>query len=94
MPYSQTDAQLSYKFFKKKDLQFKFSIKNMFDTGVQTYNNTNSYSKIEDVPTGSNPRSRFSLGANATNKYDPDIDQVVFKSFAGRTISISLNYDF
>lgn len=94
MPYAQTDAQLSYKFFKEKDLQLKFSIKNMFDAGVQTYNNTNSYSKIEDVPVGSNPRSRYSLGANATNKYDPDIDQVVFKSWIGRTISLSLNYDF
>ena len=94
MPYSVTDAQMSYKFFKKKDLQLKFSIKNMFDTGVQTYNNANSYSKIEDVPTGSNPRSRYSLGANASNKYDEDIDQVVFKSWTGRTFSVSVNYEF
>ncbi|MNY72671.1 hypothetical protein D3C86_2112810 [compost metagenome] len=69
-------------------------MKNIFDAGIETYNNTNSYSKIINVPAGSNPRERYNLGAGATNKYDEDIDQVVFKAWSGRTISVSLNYSF
>ncbi|RKR04950.1 TonB-dependent receptor [Flavobacterium sp. 90] len=94
MPYAITDAQVSYKFFKERNLELKFSMKNMFDTGINTYNNTNSYSTITDVPYGANPRDRYSLGAGATKKYDEDIDQVVFKAKSGRTLSLSLNYRF
>lgn len=93
-PYAITDAQVSFKFFKEKNLELKCSMKNIFDAGIETYNNTNSYSKITDVPYGSNPRERFNLGAGATDKYDEDIDQVVFKAWSGRTISVSLNYGF
>lgn len=94
MPYAVTDAQVSYKFFKEKNLELKCSIKNMFDAGIQTYNNANSYSHLEDFSMGSNPRSQFSLGANASKKYDQDIDQVMFKAWSGRTISVSVNYSF
>jgi TonB-dependent receptor len=93
-PYAITDAQVSYKFFKERNLELKCSIKNMFDAGIETYNNANSYSKIEDVPTGSNPRERFSLGAGATTKFDQDLDREVFKAKNGRTISVSVNYSF
>ena len=93
-PYAITDAQVSYRFFKEKNLELKCSMKNIFDTGIETYNNTNSYSQTTDVPYGSNPRERFNLGAGATKKYDEDIDQVVFKAWSGRTISVSLNYRF
>ncbi|MFB3387584.1 TonB-dependent receptor domain-containing protein [Flavobacterium sp. LAR06] len=93
-PYAITDAQVSYRFFKEKNLELKCSMKNIFDAGIETYNNTNSYSKTTDVPYGSNPRERYSLGAGATDKYDEDIDQVVFKAWSGRTISVSLNYRF
>ncbi|PAM96273.1 TonB-dependent receptor [Flavobacterium sp. IR1] len=94
MPYALTDAQVSYKFFKERNLELKFSVKNMFDAGIETYNNVNSYSHIQDVEYGSNPRDRYSLGANASKKYDENIDQVVFKAFSGRTLSFSLNYTF
>jgi TonB-dependent receptor len=94
MPYAITDAQVSYKFFKEKNLELKCSMKNIFDTGIETYNNNNSYSQTTDVPYGVNPRERYSLGAGATNKYDEDIDQVVFKAKSGRTFNISLNYNF
>ena len=93
-PYAITDAQVSYKFFKEKNLEVKCSLKNMFDVGIETYNNANSYSKIEDVPPGSNPRERYSLGAHATDKYDQDLDQEIFKAKNGRTFSLSLNYSF
>ena len=69
-------------------------MKNLFDAAIKTYDNSNSYSHIENVPVGSNPRDRYSLGANATNKYDEDIDKVLFKAKSGRTISVSLSYSF
>ena len=93
-PYAVTDAQVSYKFFKERNLEVKCSFKNLFDTGIETYNNANSYTKIEDVPSGSNPRSRFSLGEGATTKFDQDLDREVFKAKNGRTISVSINYSF
>ncbi|MEP6806063.1 MAG: TonB-dependent receptor [Flavobacterium sp.] len=93
-PYAVTDAQVSYKFFKERNLELKCSMKNMFDAGIETYNNANSYSKIEDVPEGTNPRARFSLGAGATTKFDQDLDREVFKAKNGRTISVSVNYSF
>lgn len=93
-PYAVTDAQVSYKFFKERNLEVKCSFKNLFDAGIETYNNANSYSKIEDIPGIANPRERFSLGEGATDKYDQDLDREVFKAKNGRTISISLNYSF
>ncbi|TDO73243.1 TonB-dependent receptor [Flavobacterium chryseum] len=93
-PYAVTDAQMSYKFFKERNLEVKFSMKNLFDASIETYNNANSYSKTEDVSTGSNPRAYKSLGAGATTKFDQDLDREVFKAKNGRTISISLNYSF
>lgn len=93
-PYAITDAQISYKFFKEKNLELKFSAKNLFDEGIETYNNGNSYSHITDAPIGSNPRAMFSLGAGATKKFDEDIDREIFKAKNGRTLSLSINYSF
>ncbi|WKL50574.1 TonB-dependent receptor [Flavobacterium pectinovorum] len=94
-PYGITDAQVSYKFFKERNLEVKCSMKNLFDSGIETYNNNNSYTKKVDLPSGStNPRERLALGAGATDKFDQDIDQEVFKAKNGRTISISINYSF
>lgn len=94
MPYTITDAQVSYKFFKEKNMELKCGIKNMFDSPIETYNNRNSYSHIEDVPVGTNPRDRYTLGAGATDKYDEGIDRKVFKAWSGRTLSLSVNYSF
>lgn len=94
MPYAVTDAQISYKFFKEKNLELKLGIKNLFDTAIETYNNANSYSKIQDFDYGSNPRDQTALGAGATDKYDPYIDRKLFKAWSGRTISFSMNYSF
>jgi TonB-dependent receptor len=93
-PYAITDAQVSYKFFKERNLELKCSLKNLLDSSIETYNNFNSYSKKEEVPFGTNPRAQFVLGAGATDKYDQDIDQELFKAKNGRTISVSLNYSF
>ena len=94
MPYAVTDMQMSYKFFKEKNLEVKLGIKNLFDTAIETYNNANSYSKIKDYEYGSNPRDQKGLGSGATNKYDPDIDRKMFKAYNGRSVSISVNYSF
>jgi TonB-dependent receptor len=93
-PYGITDAQVSYKFFREKNLEFKCGVKNLFDTAIETYNNTNSYTKIKEGEYGRNPRDQFGLGAGATNKYDEGIDNQTFKAWTGRTISLSVNYTF
>lgn len=94
LPYSVTDAQVSYKFFKEKNLELKCGIKNLFDSAIETYNNKNSYTKILDFEYGDNPRNQFGLGAGATKKYDKGIDDKVFKAWSGRTVSLSINYTF
>jgi len=92
-PYGITDAQVSYKFFKERNLELKCSLKNLLDTGIETYNNLNSYSK--NVPSEStNPRERWGLGAGATDKFDENLDQEMFKAKNGRTISLSVSYSF
>nr|WP_199001788.1 carboxypeptidase-like regulatory domain-containing protein [Flavobacterium sp. ASV13] len=93
-PYAVTDAQVSYKFFKEKNMEVKLGLKNLFDTAMETYNNANSYSKDVDYVYGSNPRDQKALGAGATKKYDEDIDRNIFKAWNGRSINLSLNYSF
>ena len=95
MPYSVTDMQVSYKFFKERNLELKCGVKNLFDTAIETYNNFNSYSKVTDYQVGmTNPRDMKSLGTGASNKYDEGIDTVKFKAWTGRTINFSINYSF
>jgi hypothetical protein len=95
-PYAITDAQISYKFFKERNLELKCSLKNLFDSGIETYNNTNSYSKINNNAASGTipPREKRSLGAGATDKYNENMDQEMFKAKNGRTISLSVNYSF
>jgi TonB-dependent receptor len=94
-PYAVTDAMVSYKFFKEKNLELKLSGQNIFDRVLETYNNQNSYSKIaEGVPNGSNPREFLTLAPGTTNKYDEDTDRKLFKAYTGRTFKISINYSF
>lgn len=94
MPYGITDAQISYKFFKDKNLEFKCGVKNLFDTAIETYSNMNSYTKTKDDYQGKNPREQFGLGAGASKKYDEGIDNKFFKAWSGRTLSFSVNYSF
>ncbi|PWB27679.1 TonB-dependent receptor [Flavobacterium sp. HTF] len=94
MPYSVTDAQMSYKLGKEKNIELKFGIKNLFDTAIETYNNKNSYSKLVPFDINGNPRDQRVLGAGATDKYDPDIDRKLFKAWSGRSFNFSINYSF
>lgn len=92
MPYSVTDAQVSYQFFREKNLELKLGVRNLFDSPVETYNNSNSYTKIKEEFL--NPRDRYDLGAGASDKYDEGIDRKLFKAWSGRTISLTVNYNF
>ncbi|RWW91744.1 TonB-dependent receptor [Flavobacterium cerinum] len=94
MPYGITDAQISYKFFKDKNLELKCGVKNLFDTAIETYSNVNSYTKGVKDYQGKNPRDQFTLGAGATDKYDEGIDNKFFKAWSGKTLSLSVNYSF
>lgn len=94
MPYSVTDAQVSYKFFKERNFELKCGVKNLFDSPIKTYNNGNSYSRSLDVAIDTNPRGQRGLGAGATDKYDEGIDRQVFKAWNGRTVNLSVNYSF
>lgn len=96
MPYSTTDAQVSYKFFKEKNLELKCGIKNLFDSPIETYNNFNSYrGKIrEDYEIGDNPRDRYTLVSGASKKYDEGIDRKLYKAWNGRTVNLTVTYNF
>jgi len=95
-PYAVTDAQVSYKFFKEKNLEIKVSGQNIFDRIIETYNNQNSYSEPVGgiVPGTKNYRDQFTLTPGATKKYDENIDRVLFKAHTGSTFKITLNYTF
>lgn len=93
-PYATTDAQVYYKFFKDRNFEVKFSTRNLFDSTYETYNNQNSYSKIIPGEYGRNPRDQFGLGSGATKRYDEGIDRIRFRSWVGRTLTLSLNYTF
>lgn len=95
-PYSQTDAQVSYKLLKERNLEIKCSATNIFDRPIETYNNENSYKVLnENFEAGvSNPRDRYSLSSGATKRYDENLDNKLFKAWMGTTISLTLNYAF
>jgi hypothetical protein len=95
MPYSITDAQISYRFLKDRNLELKFGVRNLFDSAIETYNNGTSYSRNIDLPIGSGSlRDRFGLVKGATDKYDEGIDRVLFKAWNGRTVNLTLNFTF
>lgn len=96
MPYSTSDAQVSYKLFKEKNLELKCGIKNLFDSPIETYNNFNSYrGKIrEDYEIGDNPRDRYTLVSGASDRYDEGIDRKLYKAWTGRTINLTVTYNF
>jgi TonB-dependent receptor len=96
MPYAVTDAQVSFKFLKDHNLELKCSIQNLFDRPIETYNNYNSYSDVnEDFETGTdNPRDRYNLIPGSTRHYDEGIDRKLYKAWTGTTIRLNLAYSF
>lgn len=94
-PYAVADAQLSYKLLKDKNLEIKFNAKNIFNRVIEYYNNYNSYSvQTVDGNTIAATREGLGLMPGATDKYDKDIDKVLFRAYRGRTLGLSINYTF
>jgi outer membrane receptor protein involved in Fe transport len=92
-PYAVADAQLSYKFLKDRNLEVKLNARNLFNRVKEFYNNYNSYS----VSKGGNlqtEREMLELLPGATDKYDKNIDKILFRAYSGRIFGVSVNYTF
>jgi len=92
-PYAVADAQISYKFLKERNLEVKFNARNLFNRVKEFYNNYNSYS----VSNGENlqtEREMLTLLPGATDKYDKNIDKILFRAYSGRMLGLSVNYTF
>lgn len=93
--YAVADAQISYKFLRNRNLEVKLNIRNLFNRVKEYYNNYNSYVNKKDA--GSNQetiRESMELIPGATNKYDKDIDKILFRAYSGRIFGLSVNYTF
>lgn len=92
-PYSQLDAQLSYKFLKPK-IELKFNAGNLLDQKIQYYNNSFSYRQAtpeDHLPIDAT--DRFLLKPGFTDNYEKG-DDITFSQKIGRTFSFQLIYDF
>ena len=90
MPREQIDAQISYKFFKKR-LEVRVNAGNLLNTASTFFANTGSYDYVKFTPgTGDNG---LRLKEGFTDKYEEG-DQIRFKQTFGRTYSTSLTYNF
>ncbi|UKB77859.1 TonB-dependent receptor [Chryseobacterium sp. MEBOG07] len=95
-PYAVADAQISYKFLRNKNFEVKLNIRNLFNRVKEYYNNFNSYLAAKDGG-GSNvgtEREAWELLPGATDKYDKNIDKIMFRAYSGRMLSLSVNYTF
>ncbi|AZA86079.1 TonB-dependent receptor [Chryseobacterium shandongense] len=94
-PYAVADAQISYKLLRDKNLEIKFNVRNLFNRVKEFYNNFNSYSVFKGSGTDyQTEREALELLPGATDKYDKDIDRVLFRAYNGRTFGLSVNYTF
>lgn len=92
-PYAVADAQISYKFLRNRNLEVKFNARNLFNRVKEFYNNYNSYS----VPKGGasqTEREMLELLPGATDKYDKNIDKILFRAYSGRIFGLNVNYTF
>lgn len=94
-PYAVADAQIAFKFLKKKNLEIKFNAKNLFDRVKEYYNNFNSYMVSRGVGSEFGTiRESLGLLPGATDKYDKDIDKIIFRARTGRTFGMSISLTF
>lgn len=92
-PYAVADAQLSYKFLRNRNLEVKFNARNLFNRVKEFYNNFNSYS-VSKGGGLQTEREMLELLPGATNKYDKNIDKILFRAYSGRIFGLSVNYTF
>lgn len=94
-PYAVADAQVSYKLLKDKNLEIKFNVRNMFNRVREYYNNFNSYSVYKGGGSSyDTQRESQGLLPGATDKYDKNIDKILFRAYNGRTYGMSVSYTF
>lgn len=92
-PYAVADAQIAYKFLRNKNMEVKFNIRNIFNRVKEYYNNYNSYS-VSKGGTSETEREMWELLPGATDKYDKNIDKILFRAYSGRIFGVSVNYTF
>lgn len=91
MPRSQVDAQVAYKFLKKR-LEVKMNIGNIFNKYATYYRNLGSYMP-NPAAIGNLSESPVILKPGFSNKFE-DGDVITFRQAFGRTYSTSLTYNF
>lgn len=92
-PYAVADAQISYKFLRDRNLEVKFNARNLFNRVKEFYNNFNSY-LVAKGGASQTERELWELLPGATDKYDENIDKILFRSYSGRMLGLSVNYTF
>ncbi|UOU97021.1 TonB-dependent receptor [Chryseobacterium daecheongense] len=92
-PYAVADAQIAYKFLRNKNMELKLNIRNLFNRVKEYYNNYNSYS-VSNGGALETEREMWELLPGATNKYDKNIDKILFRAYSGRIFGLSVNYTF
>jgi len=94
LPYAVADAQISYKMLKDKNLEIRLNAKNIFNRVIEYYNNNNSYSAADATPGFVTTRESMHLIPGATDKYERNIDKVLFRAYRGRTFGLNISYTF
>lgn len=92
MPREQIDAQVSYKFLKKK-LELKLNFGNLLNAASTFFVNTGSYEKNPDSRPGDLSDNGLRLKEGYTDKYEKE-DEIRYRQKFGRTYSTSLTYNF
>ncbi|MDR6403694.1 MULTISPECIES: TonB-dependent receptor [Chryseobacterium] len=92
-PYAVADAQISYKFLRNRNLEVKFNARNLFNRVKEFYNNYNSYS-VSKGGASQTEREMLELLPGATDKYDKNIDKILFRAYSGRIFGLNVNYTF
>lgn len=92
LPREQLDAQISYRFMKKR-LEIKVNAGNILNTASEIYRNFGSYEPNPDYEFNGDISDTQRLKEGFTDKYEEG-DLVMFKQHFGRTFSTSLTYTF
>lgn len=91
-PREQVDAQISYRFLKKR-MEIKVNASNLLNSASTFYRNSESYDKNPDNVIDSDGSDAELLKQGFTDKYE-DGDRILFSQKFGRTYSTTLTWNF
>ncbi len=91
-PRDQIDAQVSYKFYKKR-FEIRLNAGNLLNKASIIFRNTGSYEPNPDYEVNADYSTKFRLKPGFTNKLEEG-DQILFSQKFGRTYSTSITYNF